>query len=626
MTVFCTTDGDRVLVRFQYNARLVTAVKRVPGARWRPDDKTWTAPLTLDTCRVLRRVFGRELEVLPALSRWARDEMQRELLLENLRIGADGSTAQLKRTAELAPQLAMAIDARRYQAVGARWLATAETALLGDQPGLGKTLQTLAALVESGARNILVLCPKTAIRTVWVEETNRWAPTIMPFAAQGSRAERKQVMTVFREMPYDRPKMLIGNTEMMRAKRWWVCPDGKERDKPPNRKSGCQADHPHKVRIEYVWPYLFEQKWDAIVLDESHNSLATTRNTMSKDISQVRLGAMHLRKRLVPGGLAIALSGTPARSKLPRFWGTLNWLRPDVFTSFWNFAKTHFDVEQGNGGYGTEVSADPVDPEAFSAALRPYYLARTKADVAPDLPPITYAGTPPLDNPEGANGIWLDMEGQQAEAYQQMKRMATVKLDGGTITANGVLAEITRARQFASAYQSNLDGGDELRPVLPSNKLDWVLEFLREREGFDGKVVIASAFTKLVKMFALELEAAGYPVMTLTGETSDKGRQELVRRFADPEDKARVAIINTYAGGEAITLDAADDMIFLDLPWTSDQAEQVESRIHRVSRVHQVTVYRLLSRGTIDEWLASTTDEQRQRMLSAKPQEIREVL
>lgn len=637
MRATITTDGDRILADIPYAAGSGPKwARRVPGARAKYDEAltpkkfiAWSYPLTMDTCRTFRRVFGLELEVLPALVKWAQAEVKREQAMEGMRSGT--TTVSLDRVRELAPQLYLAMDSRPYQLAGTSFLVTAGQALLGDQPGLGKTLQTLATLVQKDARRILVLCPKSATYNVWVRETERWAPTIKPYRAQGSRAQREAVMADFaktgfitREHP--RQRMLICNMEMMRAKRIWTCKDGTETEwnKPPMRKGGCKMAHEHKVSVFYEYPFLFGQKWDAIVLDESHNALASTKNTMSKDITQARLGAMHLRKRLAEGGLALAMSGTPARSKLPRFWGTLNWLRPDVFTSFWNFAKTYFDVEEGDGGYSLEVSKDPADPEAFDAALRPYYLARTKADVAKDLPPITYAGTPPEDNPDGLNGVWLDMEERQAKAYDQMVKMAQATIEGGTLLANGVLAEITRRRQFACTYGS-LDAAHEFSPAGPSNKLEWILEFLAERAGHEGKVVIASAFTKIVMLFAREIQAAGYEVVTLTGATTDRGRQELVRRFADPEDSARVCIINTYAGGEAITLDAADDMIFTDLPWTSDQAEQVESRIHRVSRVHNVTVYRLMSRGTIDEWMAGTNDEQRQRMLTAKPQALKEM-
>lgn len=65
--------------------------------------------------------------------------------------------------------------------------------------------------------------------------------------------------------------------------------------------------------------------------------------------------------------------------------------------------------------------------------------------------------------------------------------------------------------------------------------------------------------------------------------------------------------MNTKAGGVSLTLDAADDVIIVDSTYSSDDQEQVEDRAHRISRMHNVTVWNLASRGTIDETIAKYT-------------------
>jgi SNF2 family DNA or RNA helicase len=118
----------------------------------------------------------------------------------------------------------------------------------------------------------------------------------------------------------------------------------------------------------------------------------------------------------------------------------------------------------------------------------------------------------------------------------------------------------------------------------------------------------------------------GWQVATLTGATSLKERTRIQSAFQDPDDPLRVVIINTKAGGESITLDAADEMIVIDDPWKSDTSKQLHDRIHRVSRVHQVTVYRLLSVGTIEEWMAGLTEEQRRVLETASPKKLSEMV
>lgn len=649
MSVDITTDGKKILVRFPYNRRDVDLVKTISGRNWHNDSKTWRLPLTMSVCRRLRQLYGERLVIAPALAIWARQEIARGEHMEELRAGWAGQDAldRLDVLAKVTPDLFAAMQNREYQVTGSVFMTEAGQVLLGDDPGLGKTLQTLATLVQKEAGSILVACPRTATRTVWERETARWAPHIKTFVAQGSRQQREDVMTAYNYWP-DSPKMLIINTEMMRVKKRWECRltdrecnswvrvPGKQsmvpnikidgewvagwpvKDKPPGRKGGCQANHEHKVLNEEEWPFLFERNWDAIVLDESHNSLASTYNVQSNNITQVRYGAVRLRRCLRDGGLAIALSGTPARSKLPKFWGTLNWLRPDVFTSYWQFAETHFGVTEGR--YGKEVGTTFLDEKEFMDSVRPYYLARTKSEVAKDLPPIQYAGTPASDNLDGPNYVWLPMEGNQAKAYRQMRDMATAYVNGGTVLANGVLAEITRLRQMACSYGQMR--GSEYHPANPSNKIDWLLQFLLEREDTGGKVVVGSSFSRLVEMAATVLRTEGHKVLTLTGATTDRDRLRLVNEFADPHSPYRIAILNTRAGGEAITLDAADDLVFFDLPWTSDEAKQFVARVHRVSRIHQVTVHRLVSEGTIEAWMASLTEEQRQLVESARPEAL----
>lgn len=608
---------DRIWAKVPYSLKAVA--DGIPGRRLlkRPTGWVTTFPLTMDTCHALRAAFGPDLQVGTHLAAWAREEIARLAELENFR---DGSTPPgLARVQELAPTLYAVMANRTYQLDGTAFLAAAGQSCLGDQPGLGKTLQGLAAIVETGAQRVLISCPQTATRSVWVNETARWLGDLaVTYLAQGTRAHRTKVIAQYladTANPADgKIRMLIINNEMVRIKRFWVCPDGSETAKAPGRKGGCMADHKHTVTFSAEYDGLFAQPWEAIILDESHHLLASTYNVQSANITQSRLGAVRLPR--TDGALVIAMSGTPFRSKLERAWGTLNWLYPSRFSSYWAFAKEHFQVSQGR--YGMELGPC-LDMDRLTSALRPYYLARTKPQVAPDLPPITYAGTPlPEGDPEFSKGIWLEMGPEQAKAYAEMAADAETRLESGTLTAVGTLAELTRLRQFACSYLRA--EGDSYLAAMPSNKIDWLLQFLSERDGYSGKVVVASQFSGLIATAARALIDAGHEVMILTGETTGPQRARIQERFQSEDDKCRVLILNTHAGGESITLDACcDDLVMLDEPWTSDAIEQVEARIHRISRMHSVTVWRLRSIGTVDAWIAGLTDAQRADISTVKP-------
>lgn len=239
-----------------------------------------------------------------------------------------------------------------------------------------------------------------------------------------------------------------------------------------------------------------------------------------------------------------------------------------------------------------------------------------------------YAGSLPpgvdYDHPsqrEGLVGHWLEMEPKQQRAYAEMEEYATAALDNGTLVANGVLAELTRLKQFATSYgklDTKIDPeGFEVptfSPSMPSNKLSWLLEFIDEL-GIDGKyhkdtrkVVIASQFTSIIDAFAAEMEkkVKGLNILKITGAVNMKDRQDAVDKFQH-DDNYPVLMLNTKAGGVALTLDRADDIVILDETFIPDDQTQVEDRIHRVSRMHNVTVHYVRSIGTVEEKIAKKT-------------------
>ena len=621
------------------------ARKRVPGSNpiW---DRTafperfrfWSYPLSMHTCRRFREEFGDAIDIGPELEKWAWENRRTEESLEELRAG--GANVDLPVVRADAPELWKALQNRPYQIEGAAFIVQGKSVCLGDEPRLGKTYQALAAVVESGAESVLIACPRTAVRSVWYRKIKELIGE-EAFVAQGDHATREYIIEQFHKTPG--PRFLIINKEMVRIRRMYRCminqkgeptsfilqdkyqPESKIR---PGLKGGCQKKHKHRTREYPEFPGLFSKPFDMIILDESHHLLATTKHVISGGISQGRLGAMKLP--LAPNGIKLASSGTPFRSSNLKAWGVLNWLRPDIFSSFWRFAEENWGTTP-TGFQGAKVIGKDLKDEAkFQDLLRPYYLARTKAQVAPHLKPIEYAGSHPPGHPDGPVGVYLDMVTEsgmttkQGKAYKQMEELGLATLASGKrLTANGVLAELTRLKQFSSAYGTWRM--DQFYPEQPSCKLDWILDFLDEREALDGKVVIASQFTKFVKFYAKHIKAAGWPVVTITGETNDQRRLDVQDLFMRP-DGPRVCIINMYAGGEAIDLSSADEMIITDEPWSAHIIEQTENRIMNLAKRNQLTVYRLRAAGTIEQDIATMTRAQLQALLAGKPEALEELL
>ena len=590
---------DKIFLTFPYNPDLVTKANTVPGASFSKEGGAhWAYPLDMRICRMLREAFGADLKVGPALVTWSREAVKREAEMHALSSADD---ADLLTLPAVAPVLAQAMAARTYQRVGARFVAQGRTVLIADQPGLGKTLEAIGGIIESGLTGpVLILSLKTAMGVVWEAELLRWLPNPRVTVAPEGKVKRAEALEHFWLGVHEDPDslhFLICNPEMIRVRR----------DEVPGQKG--------KWTYTPAYPSLFDTMWDGVVIDESAHkqcSLISPSNTEAK-MSQFRLGAKRLP--IADNGVKIALSGTPMRGKPHKLWGTLNWLQPAIYTSYWKWVARYWKLEQNDYTGNASVIGELQHPDKLHDDLRGIMLRRTKAEVLKDLPPKQYGGTPldPAD-PSSPVGVWVPLTPEQAKAYKAMEDNAAVALEGGSLMANGALAELTRLKQFANTY-GYMDGGTFV-PSLPSNKFDTVVEMLAERgiygkankpenddnEG-DSQVVIGSQFTATINLFAKGLQDMGIEVAVLTGATSQKERTRLINEFQG-EGGPRVFLINTNAGGVAVTLDRADDLFILDETWIPDDQEQLEDRIHRASRIHQVNIYYIRSLGTIEEYIA----------------------
>lgn len=587
--------------------------KRVPGCRPKfkrmPEgqkDKflAWTYPLDLISCRGLRRVFGKSLRIATVLADWARKQIEYEEFMADLAACDDSPDFTL---ADIAPSLDIALSSRPFQRVGAHFITEGRRVLLADQPGLGKTIMTLAALMHDAVSLILIVAPRTAHEAVWKREIERWT-WAKAFVASGTPTQRRRAIeaaTAPAESDED-VRFLICNAEMVRVKRIVSCPDDCGGD------DECEWVDEHSNVYSQTYSEMFAPTFDAIVVDECHRGVIG-KNTMSKSVSQTRLGMMRLS--LADNGIKIALSGTPYRGKPELLWGILNWLRPDVFTSFWRWVETFFVVDIDHFGTRTIGEMREDMEEEYDRQLVPFLLRRTKAEVARDLPPKMYGGTPlDADDPTSPVAVWLEMEPEQAKLYGQMRTESFVQIGEGTINAIGVLSMMTRLKQFAICSWNITDAIKTDGTIIidakpePSNKYKWLLMKMQEWEDNGTKVVVASQYTKVINAFAAQLDSDGYPNYVLTGETKQDERGRIIEDFQNNPDSPAIFLINTNAGGVAITLDAADDLVFLDETYIPDDQEQVEDRCHRVSRIHQVTIWKLMSLSTIEESIARTNE------------------
>jgi hypothetical protein len=588
--VYADIKDKAIWVTFEFDPRVVEAVKGVPGRKFVPKEKggpAWRLPLDLTSARGLRAALGAALVLRPALRAWGQDRVGAEQELSSLALVdaaplevLPGKLPELWRALHVGPkgkglpveeldQLITAHPEGSFQSADTRYLARAANPLNGNQPRLGKTLETIGAIFEGNIEEgpHLILAPLTSLETVWLHELRQWQPYPV-WLCTGDAYRRKLTIEDF--LCTEGPGWLVCNHHMAQMKRT-ENPDGSFLYTPK-------------------YPELFELEWNSVTLDEVHKAGFRDTNTL-----------MYRGMMALNAAKKFALSGTPIGGKPINLWHILHWLEPDEFSNMWNWANQWCYVN--DNGYGKRIESIRKDrEEEFYKFHAPYFLRRLRAEVLPDLPPK-------LEIP-----VWVNMGEKQERQYTQMALEAEVKIEDEHLSAFGILAEYVRLKQFSISRCDLEPYWDEhlqerkvkVRQTEESCKLEALEQLLEERGIFEGEteeqVVVFSQFSEVVNMIYNWLAKRKVSVMKLTGETTGKGeRADIQRSFQSGE--FQVLCMTTTAGGVAITLDRADTCIFMDETWDPGDQEQASDRIILANKSKQVAVYTIRSNKTIEEYI-----------------------
>lgn len=589
-------DGKSIEVFFKFDEQTVKQMRKIFGAKFRNRKYAakkghknpvgyWELPLDLQSGVSLRNEFGERLELGTKIKKWGNKEKKVHGELGELSKAED---AKLVRLPKRLPKLNKYL--RPYQKAGVKFAAVAPNPLIADQPGLGKTVQSIAAIYEAGTEDgpSLVVAPKVAMETVWARELRKHQPHPV-WVAAGGRGEREDILSDFYVTCVldEAPGFLIVNPHMVAYRRARNV-DRDPGSMDPRKNSKWELDDSGRPVLEPAYNMIGDVEWANIIIDECHKNAIRNPQTLTAK------GMYDLKVR--EGGKKIALSGTPMDKPI-HLWGTLHWLHPDKFTSKWKWAEQWLEVS--NNGYGYSIGrVRPGLFKDFSKSLEPYILRRTKHEVYKELPKKQYVE------------MWVDMSPDQAKQYREFVLQAMIKFEDEAIAATSILTELLRLKQIAIAKQTvkeEVKKGEKVVKLIPTEdscKLEAVEELLDERGILDGegdeKVVIFSQFKEVAKMLERYLVKKKVPHLMLTGDTSQPDRITNQDEF-QKEGGPRVLVMTTQAGGMSITLDRADTCIFMDEMWSPSDMEQAEDRLHRVSRIHNVTCYYIRTNGTIDQ-------------------------
>ena len=290
----------------------------------------------------------------------------------------------------------------------------------------------------------------------------------------------------------------------------------------------------------------------------------------------------------------VALTGTPIENRVQDLWAIFRFVAPGYLGDRKDF-KERYEV--------TTTDADPKASASLMERLRlrisPFVLRRTKEQVAKDLPDKIE-----IDE-------WLTLADDQAALYASLARSGLDELErireqqGEGAGKMHLLTLLLRLRQTCvDPGLLEIPGRKDSAAV----KIDRLLELLLERSENAGKTLVFSQFAINLQRIHERLGDRCGTVFRLDGST--RNRQSLVDSFQSEPGPA-VFLISLKAGGYGLNLTAADAVVHLDPWWNPAVEAQATDRAHRIGQSRPVTVYRLMTRDTVEERVRRMQDKKR---------------
>ncbi|MEO5348199.1 MAG: DEAD/DEAH box helicase [Magnetococcus sp. YQC-3] len=306
-------------------------------------------------------------------------------------------------------------------------------------------------------------------------------------------------------------------------------------------------------------------RWNVIVLDEAQ----AIKNRLTKR-SQA---AMALQ-----GTFRVATTGTPVENHLGELWNLFQFLNPGLLGS----------LEQFNERFATPIErqGDKGSQKRLRQLIQPFLLRRTKSQVLEELPSRTEIV------------LHVELTPEELAFYETLRRKAIANIE----TLDGpaeqkrfqILAELMRLRR--ACCNSRLVWPES---PIESTKLTVFWEVVEELLENRHKVLVFSQFVDHLSIIRALLDEKKIAYQYLDGSTPAKERQRRVDAFQSGEGD--LFLISLRAGGMGINLTAADYVIHMDPWWNPAVEDQASDRAHRIGQLRPVTIYRLVTKETIEE-------------------------
>lgn len=471
----------------------------------------------------------------------------------------------------------------RYQKTSVQWLWQLHNrslgGLLGDEMGLGKTIQVIAFLVgldysdllsdEGRFRGLgptLIVCPATLMEQ-WVKHLHDWWPIF-------------RVILLHQCGTFDvDPESLINSLA-----------------------TGCILITSYSGMLKHK-DLLINSQWHYVILDEGHK----IRNPQAKISKAVKeLSTPH----------RLLLTGSPMQNSLKELWSLFDFILPGKLGTLPVFLE-HCAAPIIRGGYTNATALQQATALQVASMLKdiitPYLLRRTKADLKYD-----------INLPEkNEQVLFCSLTEEQRKLYKKYLSSNDVSFvlhekysfqDTGKYRARLLIA-LSALRKICNhpdlyLYTNEIDSDADID--LKEEDLEKFGYWKRA-----GKMVVVQSLLKIWKkqghrvllftqgrqmMHILEslLQRKNYSYLRMDGTTPMSQRQIIIRTF-NSTTSYFIFLLTTRVGGLGVNLTGANRVVIYDPDWNPATDAQARERAWRIGQDKNVTIYRLITAGTIEE-------------------------
>lgn len=603
-------DAVAYRVLFPYAAEVVTAIKRIPGARFTSEpEKYWTVPEG-SGADLLRFAAEHGFEVDGAAAAQA----------EAARLAAERNLAESR-----AAEAEFYVDGlggtlRPFQAVGVGYMVRVRRGIIGDEMRLGKTPQSLAVMLATDAFPALLVVPAT-LKPAWKREVEKWLPGRSVVVLEGEAPTRAE-----RYGPWMRECMRLLTTHDVSIINWdilvaWAGAVWKT-DAARNRRKLVACEGP-----------LSRAFFRALVCDEYHNHILSHRSQRSMVLDYL---AARMRERCAEerfDAVQLLLSGTPYKKSAADYLHPLQVVGRLDDVGGWRGWATEFC-----GYAGGIMGALPVPVAALEAAnqrLRSVCMVRRRrSDVFAEIPKVERHVVPfAIDNRTEYDRAERDVVrwvAQQAVSDVEF----TASLDGLSVEER----KRAQAKRFAEAAKiaaraEGLVKIAALKRLAARGKMaaaaEWIANFMEES---GEKLIVGGWHQDVVEEIAARFNNAPF----IHGGVSGGRKDDAVQRFQrcvrckrphelhynpadsrgvcseyEPDMSVPLISINFKSGGMGLTLTAANDTVVFEPSSMPDDMDQLEARVGHIDKMAPANHWYLIAEGTIEEDVLAVLERRR---------------